>query len=516
MDLRAARADAASRLGGGEMYLHDLLDSSAAQCPDASAVRDHQGVWTYAELARHSHAVSNWLIGRGVVAGDRLLVRAMSTRESAALLFGASRCGVLFVPVNTEMKWFSLRQVIEDCEPALMIADAQRDWPADVRVPVLGTPEAWREVAECSVITTPRPGATPGDAAVLMYTSGSTSAPKAVVCPHDAMLFAARAINDVLRYRPEDIVFNRFSLAWDPGLYKLLLAAMSGCELVLAGRESDLRLLQRMREVGATILPIVPSLASLITALAVRDSAPLPPIRMFTNTGATLPQGVMDELRRLFPGASVVRQFGQTECKRISIMPVDEADARLDAVGLPLPGTVIEIVDEDGRAVPPGRSGEIVVSGPHLMDGYWRAPELTARVFRRDPATARVRLHTGDYGHCDADGYLYFEGRRDDIFKRKGVRASTLEIEAAAQDIPGIRAAAALPPSGDRDLALVVEGDLTSEQLARELAIRLEYAKVPGTCVVTDRIPVNANGKYSRRAVAQLVDQAAGAGGTAP
>ncbi|CAM5288762.1 hypothetical protein SALBM311S_09830 [Streptomyces alboniger] len=74
------------------------------------------------------------------------------------------------------------------------------------------------------------------------------------MCPHDAMLFAARAINDVLRYRPEDIVFNRFSLAWDPGLYKLLLAAMSGCELVLAGRESDLRLLQRMREVGATIL----------------------------------------------------------------------------------------------------------------------------------------------------------------------------------------------------------------------------------------------------------------------
>ncbi|CAM5288799.1 hypothetical protein SALBM311S_09831 [Streptomyces alboniger] len=82
MDLRAARADAASRLGGGEMYLHDLLDSSAAQCPDASAVRDHQGVWTYAELARHSHAVSNWLIGRGVVAGDRLLVRAIRAHAS--------------------------------------------------------------------------------------------------------------------------------------------------------------------------------------------------------------------------------------------------------------------------------------------------------------------------------------------------------------------------------------------------------------------------------------------------
>ncbi|GDY49978.1 hypothetical protein SVIO_006010 [Streptomyces violaceusniger] len=178
----------------------------------------------------------------------------------------------------------------------------------------------------------------PDDLAVLVYTSGSTAVPKAVMCPHAQIVFATRAIQEVLGYRPDDVVFCRFPISWDYGLYKVLLACAGRSEIVLAGEESDLTLLRRMRETGTTIVPIVPSFASIIVTMAGRDREPPPPVRLFTNTGAALPPATIEALRAAFPGARVVRQFGQTECKRISIMPPEEDRERPDSVGLPCRG----------------------------------------------------------------------------------------------------------------------------------------------------------------------------------
>jgi acyl-CoA synthetase (AMP-forming)/AMP-acid ligase II len=205
--------------------------------------------------------------------------------------------------------------------------------------------------------------------------------------------------------------------------------------------------------------------------------------------------------------------FGTTECKRISIMPPDAEMERLASVGLPLPGTEVVILDDQGRRLPPGQTGEIVVSGPHVMAGYWRAPEITARTFRPesgDGHTGRVRLHTGDYGHLDEAGYLYFEGRRDDMFKRKGARMSTLEIEAAAMDIPGVRAAVVVPPAGGGDLEICVDSGLPPHLVLRELAARLEPAKVPAACHIVGPIPLTLNGKSDRREISSLMRHESG------
>lgn len=166
------------------------------------------------------------------------------------------------------------------------------------------------------------------------------------------------------------------------------------------------------------------------------------------------------------------------------------------------------ILAADGSELPAGETGEIVAAGPHVMPGYWRAPELTARTFRRDETTGGIRLHTGDHGRLDADGYLYFEGRHDDMFKRKGVRMSTCEIEAAAMDIPGVAAAAVIPPSDTRDLAIYVESDLPPTTVLRELAERLEPQKVPSLCHVVDRLPLTAHGKNATAELTLLVEGA--------
>jgi acyl-CoA synthetase (AMP-forming)/AMP-acid ligase II len=481
----------------GGSLVFSLLDEAVADAAGATAVRDREGEWTYAEVAEWSRAVEAVLARRGVGHGDRVVVQLPTNRELVALFYGTTRRGAVFVPINPAMKKFHFDSVVANAEPRLVLTPAEFG-------PLWNEVDAAFRAGERAEPTE----VTPDDIAVLIYTSGSTAAPKGVIGPHRQVTFAARAIQAVLGYRGDDVVFCRFPMSWDYGLYKVLLATLGRSEIVLADAESDLRLLQRMREVGATVVPIVPSLATMIATLAERAAGDTAPVRLFTNTGAALPDATIAKLRNAFPGARVVRQFGQTECKRITIMPPEEDAERPGASGLPLPGTSVHILAADGTEVPAGDIGEIVAAGPHVMPGYWRAPELTARAFRPDEATGGLRLHTGDYGRLDADGYLYFEGRRDDMFKRKGIRMSTLEIEAAAMDIPGVRAAGAIPPSETRDLAICVESDLAPTTVLRELARRLEPQKVPSLCHVVDEFPLTAHGKNATKELALLVEGA--------
>ncbi|MFD9781016.1 AMP-binding protein [[Kitasatospora] papulosa] len=490
--------------------IHDLLDEATAEHPDAAAVADATGRWTYRELTAWSHAADAWLQAQGIGHGDRVLVQLASTRELVALLYGAARRGAVLVPVNTGMKDYHLRAVVENSEPSLVVVDGaavSRVSALAGQVTVLGLDEVWPAVTDLRDKEARGDGAPvhADDLAVLVYTSGSTAAPKAVVCPHGRMVFATEAINLELGYRPDDVVFCRFPISWDYGLYKVLLTAAGRSEIVLADGESDLVLLRRIRETGATVVPIVPSLATMICALAEREPRQDSTVRMFTNTGAALPKPTADGLRTAFPGSEVVIQFGQTECKRVSVLPPDQQDARPESVGRPLPGTRAFTVDDDGNTLGPWQTGEIVVEGPHVMPGYWRAPEQTARAFRPSP-DGGLRLHTGDFGHVDEDGYLYYEGRRDDMFKHKGVRMSTTEIEAAATDVPGVRAAAVLPPAPGRDLTVFAEGGIDPHVLLRELSLRLEPAKVPGVSRVVDELPLTAHGKHDRKQLLSLLE----------
>lgn len=491
--------------------VHHLLDEAVASAPSSVAVSDAGGRWSYARLDEYSRAFADWLAAQGLGPGDRLVVQLPTNRELTALFYGASRRGVVFVPLNPNMKEFHLRSVLENAEPALVVCaeGRQGSFEGITGVPVHPFGGVWSEV-EKTAARGPRPGSTvdvaPDVPAVLVYTSGSTAAPKAVICPHAQITFATRAMVEVLGYRPDDVVFCRFPMSWDYGLYKVLMCAVGRSEIRLADDESDLRLLTAIRDSGATIVPIVPSLATMIATLTRRFEGPAPRVRMFTNTGAALPQSTIDTLREAFPGVRVVRQFGQTECKRVSIMPPEEDRERPDSVGLPLPGTRVLILGEDGEPVPVGDSGEIVVVGPHVMPGYWRNPEVSARAFRRHAPTGELRLHTGDYGRRDEDGYLYFQGRRDDMFKRKGIRMSTIEIESAAMDIPGVRQAAALPPTERHDLALFVESELAPPVVLRELAARLEPQKVPAVCRVLGEFPLTLHGKSEKKQLAELLD----------
>ncbi|WP_344886131.1 AMP-binding protein [Nonomuraea antimicrobica] len=486
-----------------------MLDEAVAANPGGISVRDRRGNWDYRQVAALGHAFAAWLAARGVKPGDRVIVRLPNVREVVPILYGTARRGAVFVPLNPGMKAYHLRSVLEDSEPALVIGAGEAIGETGFR-PVYGLDELWPEVEALVGRPGPdesdEPEAAPDDVAILMYTSGSTAAPKAVVCTHAQVTFAASAINAVLGYRPDDVVFCRSPMSFDYGLYQIFLSTLGRSGLVLAGDGPDPALLRQIQEFGATVVPIVPSLGSMLVTLSRRSPGSAPAVRMFTSTGAALPAATVEGLRECFPSTRVVRMYGVTECKRVTIMEPERDRERPDSVGRPLPGTRVLILGDDGSPLPTGEVGEIVVAGPNVMAGYWRAPELTARAYRPDDATGEVRLHTGDYGLLDEDGYLYFEGRRDDMFKRKGVRMSTVEIETAAMDVPGVRAAAVLPPGERHDLAILVEGELAPHVVLRELARRLEAAKVPAICRVLPVFPLTLNGKNERKELVRFLE----------
>jgi amino acid adenylation domain-containing protein len=476
----------------------ELLDLAADRWPDRPAVRDpDSGTITYRGLLQRVAATRDWLLDQGVEPGTRLAVVAHSRVATVVLLWAAARIGAVFVPLNPAAPVTALTTILRDAEPSMTVG-AER-----ISESIAGRYADWPEVeaVKSGGSRPPEPPAPPDDGlCLLLYTSGTTAAPKGVMCRHRNIRFAVEAIQERLRYTADDIIFNRLPLAFDYGLYQALLSARAGACLVLDGPGNDTGILHRIRTSGATVLPLLPTLGSMIQRLH-RRSEPISGVRLITTTGAAMPESLRRSLRGVFPDARLSLMYGITECKRVSILEPDGDLLRPRSVGRPLDGLEIEVKDADGRSLPPMAVGEIYVRGPSVAAGYWRDQEQTESRFVRCAGTSERVLRTGDFGYLDHDGYLYFEGRRDDIFKHNGARMNSQEIEMAAERVPGVELAALLvPPGDDEPMVLVVTGNsLDPPAVLSAMRRYLERVKIPEVCVVVPQMPMTPNGKIDKR-----------------
>ncbi|MEU3574082.1 class I adenylate-forming enzyme family protein [Kitasatospora sp. NPDC036755] len=490
--------------------LHELLDRAAERWPDRPAVSAGEHSLTYRQLVDTSRRVALLLAGHGLRRGRRLVISAPNSVELPVLVTAASRIGAPFALLHEQVRGAQLEHVLADCEPTLLVgADPDGRAAAEARgVKALDIAELTDLAAGPVPDRTALPaGPLPVDPVCLIYTSGTTSLPKAVVSTHQQLVFAAGAIQQVLGYRSDDVVYSPLPLSFDYGLYQFFLAALGGAHLRL-GRPAEVGppLLTNLERSGATVLPAVPAVADALGRLLRRAGDRALKLRLLTNTGAAMPPEALAQLRARIPGLRVQLMFGLTECKRATIMPVDGDLDRPGSSGVALPGTEVFVVGPDGARLPAGEVGEIVVRGPNVMAGYWRRPELTAERFHRAEGLF-PELRTGDYGWLDDEGFLFFDGRRDDIYKENGFRVSATEVEAAARRIPGVASAAVLAPAAGRAALLFVTGGLTSAEVLPAMREQIERFKVPGRCLVLDRLPLTGNGKVDRKALAVLAEE---------
>jgi acyl-CoA synthetase (AMP-forming)/AMP-acid ligase II len=484
--------------------VYDLLATVRTTRAGHPALIDPTGSISYAEFGSIVDKATSWLRAKGVSDGERVVYAGEGDRRFVALFFAALRLGAVFVPVHPGLTQSQIDYIAADCAAKLVLAQAD----------VAG---AWTDVLATQPSTVSYASPDPDAVALLIYTSGTTGKPKGVVCPHRQVVAAARAINARLGYRAEDVVLCRLPLSFDYGLYQVLLTVLAGGTLVLTeGRAADGLLLRTVVKHGVTVLPLVPSLAAMLITLQ-RRYRETTKLRLFTNTGARLGKDTGSALLELFPGARYASMYGITECKRVSILDPDEYGQHPDSVGLPIPGAVVRIVGADGESLPAGDIGEIVVGGATVMAGYWGVPLAEQRAYVRCP-DGSLELHTGDQGYLDETGRLYFVGRNDAIIKRRGIRISLVEVENAAELIPGVVAAVALKPDtedGQFRLAVQLDGELTEAGVREALAERLDAARLPDRVLQLDTIPLTRNGKPDTKAVAALVEESIDQSGSA-
>jgi acyl-CoA synthetase (AMP-forming)/AMP-acid ligase II len=234
-------------------------------------------------------------------------------------------------------------------------------------------------------------------------------------------------------------------------------------------------------------------------------------VTRLTNTAAALPPDFHDRLAERFPNALIFRMYGLTECKRVSYLEPELVHEKPTSVGRPIPGTETFVLDEEGRPVAPGETGVLYVRGPHVMAGYWRAPDLTAHMLKEGPISGERMLCTHDFFTVDEDGFLYFVGRSDDIIKTRGEKVSPIEVENALYGIDGVKEAAVIgvPDDllGEAIRAYVVREDgveRTDHEIIAACRMRLESFMVPKEVVFLDELPKTATGKIRKKGLQEV------------
>jgi acyl-CoA synthetase (AMP-forming)/AMP-acid ligase II len=348
------------------------------------------------------------------------------------------------------------------------------------------------------------------DLAAIIYTSGSTGEPKGVMLTHRNMLTAAASICSYLEMREDEVILCTLPLAFDYGLYQMIMAFRQGARLVLERSFAyPAQILTLMVAQGVTGFPGVPTMFSILAEFKTLHAYDFSRIRYVTNTAAALPIKHIRMLKDVFPSARVYSMYGLTECKRCTYLPPEDLDRKPGSVGIAIPNTELWIVDEDGNKVGPGIVGQLVVRGATVMKGYWEKPEATAKKLRAGPLPGEHVLYTGDYCKLDDDGYLYFVSRMDDVIKSRGEKVSPKEVEATILDIAGVKEAAVIgiPDDilGHAVKAFVVlerTVSMSERDIQRHCLAKLENFMVPKVVTFVPELPKTDSGKIKKNGLA--------------
>jgi amino acid adenylation domain-containing protein len=510
------------------MLVNDFLQKSAERFPNKIALVCDKHRLTYTQIEEQANQLANGLLALGVQRGDRVAIWLPNSVETVIAIFAILKAGATFTIVNPTTKPNKLAYILNNCTARGLFAPGRQgeqvaqlfEAVPSLHFAVMCGNRAAQAVDTYSGVTTfsqlleTYPSTRPSchtidiDLVCLIYTSGSTGEPKGVMSTHANMVFAASSIIEYLENVPEDIVINVLPLAFDYGLYQLMMVFKFGGTLVLERSFAfPAAVLKRVAEERVTGFPGVPTVFAMMLQMDL-SRFDLSSIRYLTNTAAALPVEHIRRLRDTFSWARLYSMYGLTECKRTLYLPPEELNRRPGSVGIAIPGTEVWIQDEDGNRLGLGKVGELVVRGSHVMQGYWNNPEATARWYHPGRYPAERILHTGDLFKMDEEGFLYFVARKDDVIKSRGEKVAPKEVESVLYQLPGVVEAAVIgvPDKilGKAIKAFVVCSDnssLTEQDIRRHCTQNLEDFMVPKHIEFRESLPKTSSGKIQASAL---------------
>lgn len=505
------------------MLVQEFLQKSAARQPHKVALVCGERRFTYERLDGMANRLANALIERGVRRGDRVALYLDNSLEAVVGIFAVLKAGGAFVAVSRGAKQDKLIAILNDCSAAAVVLDVAAlgqglldrlaDEVGSLRAVVAcgGAPRPscpllldFAEIQTSFPETVPAVRSIDLDLACLIYTSGTTGESKGVMCDHGNVVFAANAIARSLKNTERDVVLSVLPLAFSYGLYQLLAMFFAGGTLVLEESFAfpDL-VLRKMAQERVTGFAAVPTIYARLLGMELAG-LDLSALRYLTNAAAALPVSQVKRVRLLFPRADLYLMHGLTEVARTMYLPPGQVDARPASSGIALDGTELWLEDEDGRRLGPGQVGELIVRGRHVMRGYWRSPEQTARRFRPGPLSGERVCCSGDLFRTDEAGYFYFVSRKDDIIKSRGQKVSPREAEDVLYTIPGVQEAAVIgiphPELGQAIKAFIVApgAGLIEAAVIAHCKKHLEDFMVPRAVEFVTELPKTPSGKLRR------------------
>ncbi len=509
-----------------EFTLQHLLFNSAKRAPGHVAIVDGASSYTYLQLLGQSSQLAARLRALGVKRGDRVGVYLEKRWEAIVAMLGIGQAGAVFVNINPLLKTTQVEHIMGDCQVRVLVGEADRlqsgKFPqVDLALHVgdLSGTLPWArhtvpflDKSAPASDTPPQTMSKGSDIATIIYTSGSTGRPKGIMLTHANVVAGAQIVSTYLKNTPEDRVLSVLPLSFDAGLNQFTTMLRVGGTLVLQRSLLPGDILRNLRKERITGLAGVPPVwALLLSARRSLEKEPLTTLRYISNTGGMVPGPHLASLRELLKGTDIYLMYGLTEAFRSTYLEPDQVHRGASCIGKAIPNTDIWVVDQHGRETAPDETGELIHRGPTVALGYWGDPEKTSAVYRPNPFAPPETLgrdivvYSGDLVKRDAEGFLYFIGRRDEQIKTEGYRVSPQEVEELLCSIPGVHEAAAFGKKDDLLGHLVVavvsakEGaSPTADDLRRQCSEKAPHYLVPREIHILSELPKTPTGKIDR------------------
>ena len=484
-----------------------------AGADDAPALVLRSGVLTYKDLRSRIASLAGWLQGQIAEPGARVATWAAKGELSCLMPLAAARAGLVHVPINPLLKRAQVAHILHDSGARLLVGTPARLASLDAddisglyRVVEEGA--ALAEAADAAPLCASAAG--PDALAAILYTSGSTGRPKGVMLSHANMWLGAESVAEYLGLSAEDRTLAVLPLSFDYGQNQLFSAWFAGGVVVPLDYLTPRDVIKAISRHDITTLAAVPPLWIQLAEQEWPAEAATR-LRRLTNSGGALTEPLVRRLRALFPAARLFAMYGLTEAFRSTYLDPALIDTHPTSMGKAIPHAEVLVIDDAGTVAADGAEGELVHCGPLVAQGYWQDPERTAERFRPAPAESRyggLAVWSGDRVRRDADGLLYFAGRRDAMIKSAGNRISPQEIEDAAVATGLVVEAVALGIADERlghAVHLVVRAAADTFDVAEEFRSRL-LKELPNFMAPKEihwrtHMPRNPNGKIDRIAL---------------
>lgn len=452
----------------------------------------------------------------GIGKGDRVGYLGLNSVDYVILLQAALRIGAVTVAVNWRLVAREIGYIVADAGIALLVTEAERIDAVGAAVPIVllvdrahqgrGRFRDW--IAECAPDAAIADLA-PGDVAVQLYTSGTTGNPKGALLTHGSLTASLRQSKLIgetwSAWHDTDVSLVAMPQFHIGGTAWTIQTINAGGTAILLGKPEITDIIDAVARHGVTKMFAVPAVLGMILADPRSATADLTSLRALLYGASPIPLDILKRSMALFPNARFVQMYGSTETSgTIVYLPPEDHDlagnVRMTGCGKPFPQVELRAVDGEGRDVPPGVVGEILVRSPLVMHGYHNLPEASAAAF--DGAWFR----TGDAGSIDADGYLYLFDRVKDMIVSGAENIYPAEVESALHEHPGVRDCAVIgvpdPRWGEAVKAIVVRAPGSAIEAAEVIAFartRIAGFKVPKSVDFVDTLPRNPSGKILKK-----------------